>query len=403
MHAAAEAVFWACWILLGYAYVGYPLLLLAIAQCFPRPAIFDPSDEELPSVSLIIAARNEVASIGGKLAQTVACDYPAEKLEIVIASDASEDGTDEVVRRFAEELAAKSPHPRVRLLRTPDRRGKTHAQNQAAAAASGEILVFSDATTVYDPRALRWLVANYRDPKVGAVTGRLTFFDPLKGRPEKASPTGAGSVVFWNYENLIKQLQWRIRTLTGCSGCIYSTRACSFEPLPVPGSSDFLAPLYAVRRGWRVAFEPRAAVFEETTETAAQEFRMRIRVITGGMLGMRRVRDLLRPWCWPWISFQLVSHKISRWAVGWLLLAIFMANLLLASRPFYAWALAAQLVFYGLALATLRWPLQRHWRVLGVPLYFCLVNVAAMVACVEILRGRDHATWTPIRRLGPNS
>src|SRR5262249_11215932 len=156
---------------------------------------------------LLIAAYNEAKNIGRKIEHTLALDYPAEKIEVIVLSDCSSDGTDDIVRSFRD--------PRVRLFRTRRRRGKTHAQNEGVKIAEGEVLVVSDATTIYHPQALRYLATNYQDPTVGAVTGRNHFFDP-----DESSPTGLGTAAFWNYENIIKSMQSRIHTLSGCVGCI---------------------------------------------------------------------------------------------------------------------------------------------------------------------------------------
>ena len=397
MRSFAEVVFWAAVALLVYAYAGYPLFLAAVAMFFPPRRAPEISDDELPTVTLLITARNEAAGIGAKLEQSLALDYPADKLEILVASDASTDATDEIVAGIA------GREKRVRLVRVRERRGKTHAQNVAVQQARGEIVVFSDATAVYDREAIRALAREFREERVGAASGRLIFVDPLRGSAAKASPTGAGSTAFWSYEVWIRRLQWRVRTLTAATGAIYAVRRNAYAPLPEAKSSDIAEPLWLVRNGWRVAFASGALAYEDTTETARQEFRMRVRVIVGGILGVLSAPELLRPWRWPWASFQLFSHKVARWLAGWALLALLAANLVLIGQLPFRWILAAQLAFYLSALAGVRWPLHRLWRPLGIPAYFCTLNAASVVAGVDILRGRDYATWTPVRRLGSSN
>ncbi len=192
--------------LLFYVYVGYPVLLAILALFCRRTK---PGPDYYPRLSVLIAAYNEQADIQHKIEETLALEYPPDRMEILVLSDASTDQTDSIVKSFTD--------PRVRLLRMEGRRGKTHAQNEGVKASTGEIVVFSDATTVYYPLALRFLACNYRDPSVGAVSGHYQYFDR-----EGNSPTGLGTIAFWNYENLIKTFQSRIKTLTGCCGCIYS-------------------------------------------------------------------------------------------------------------------------------------------------------------------------------------
>jgi len=183
-----------------YVYVGYPVLLILVGACCRRR---NPDLGCCPSISVLIAAHNEAANIGKKIEQTLALDYPADKLEVIVLSDCSTDGTDQIVRSFRDRG--------VRLVQMKKRRGKTSAQNEGIRNARGEIIVFSDATTIYHPQALRYLAANYRDRQVGAVTGRNHYFDL-----DENSPTGVGSTAFWHYENIIKAMQSRIYTLSGC-------------------------------------------------------------------------------------------------------------------------------------------------------------------------------------------
>jgi cellulose synthase/poly-beta-1,6-N-acetylglucosamine synthase-like glycosyltransferase len=380
----AAVVFWACVALVAWTYAGYPLLVALVASIVRRTA---PAPRGLPRLSVVIAACNEVASIGRKLEQTLALDYPAELMEIVVVSDGSTDGTDEVVAACSD--------PRVRLLRVPERRGKTNAQNLAVRECRGEVVVFSDATTLYHPRSLRLLAGNYGDRSVGAVSGRYQYFDP-----EGRSPTGLGSVAFWSYENLIKTGQSRIHTITGCCGCIYSVRRDLYTELPADIISDLVQPLHVIKQGYRVVFEHRALAYEETTQTTGEEFAMRVRVTTRGMRGLLSVRDLLVPWRHPWVSFQLFSHKVLRWLVPTYLLGLFASSALLASVPFYRAAFVAQGVFYLAALVGVFVPLHRRFKPAALPLYFCTLNAAALLSLVELLRGRKYVAWQTVRRAG---
>ncbi len=379
---AAEVVLWVAAGLLFYVYAGYPLLLAVLAAFFRWRR---PEPDYLPTLSILIAAHNEEHGIAKKLDQTLALDYPADKMEILVLSDGSTDRTDEIVRSFTD--------PRVRLVRVEPRRGKTNAQNFGVRQAHGEVLVFSDATTVYHPQALRYLACNYQDPRVGAVSGRYQYFDPAGH-----SPTGLGTVAFWNYENLIKTLQSRIRTITGCCGCIYSVRRSVYTELAPDIISDLVQPLWVIQKGYRVGFEDRALAYEETTQSTAEEFSMRVRVVTRAMRGLLSVPDLFKPWKHTWVTFQLVSHKVLRWLVTLYLVVLLAASAALAGQPFYHVLFLLQLAFYLAALLSIALPLHRRWKLLGIPLYFCTLNAAAVLSLIELLRGKKYAIWQPVRK-----
>jgi cellulose synthase/poly-beta-1,6-N-acetylglucosamine synthase-like glycosyltransferase len=379
--AAAKVVFWLAALLLFYVYAGYPLLL-AVIGLFVRNRRPEPGS--CPRLSVLIAAYNEEEAIARKIEQTLALEYPADKLEVLVLSDCSTDRTDEIVSAF--------PDKRVRLVRMTDRRGKTHAQNQGIKQATGEVIVFSDATAVYQSKALLYMACNYQDESVGAVSGRYQYFDPTD-----QSATGLGSMAFWNYENLIKKLQSRIRTITGCCGCIYSVRKTAYTELPADIISDLVQPLQAIKKGYRVVFEDRALAYEETTQSTSEEFAMRVRVVTRAMRGLLSVSDLLQPWKFAWTAFQLWSHKVLRWMVPLFLIVLLAANFLLLDLPFYRTVLALQLFFYLVAILNMLLPLHRQWKPLGIPLFFCTLNAAALVSMVEICRGRKYVTWQTVR------
>ncbi len=379
--AVAKVVFWLAALLLFYVYAGYPLLL-AIIGLFVRSR--RPEAGYYPRLSVLIAAYNEEEAIARKIEQTLALEYPADKLEVLVLSDCSTDRTDEIVSSF--------PDKRVRLVRMTDRRGKTHAQNQGIKEATGEVTVFSDATAVYQSKALLYMACNYQDESVGAVSGRYQYFDPTD-----QSATGLGSMAFWNYENLIKKLQSRIRTITGCCGCIYSVRKTAYTELPADIISDLVQPLQAIKKGYRVVFEDRALAYEETTQSTSEEFAMRVRVVTRAMRGLLSVSDLLQPWKFAWTAFQLWSHKVLRWMVPLFLIVLLAANFLLLDVPFYRAVLALQLFFYLAAILNMLLPLHRQWKPLGIPLFFCTLNAAALVSMVEICRGRKYVIWQTVR------
>lgn len=380
---AAEILFWGALALIAFAYAGYPLAVLLLSRLVRRPVRRAPIE---PQLTLLITAYNEERDIARKLEQSLALDYPADRLEILVASDGSTDRTDEIVRGFAERG--------VRLLRVEGRVGKTETQNQAVRAARGEVVVFSDATTRYNPQALRRIAANFADPQVGGVGGRYVYRNPSK------ATIGLGSILFARLDNAIRAMQTGIYSITGCSGCIYAVRRSLYRPLPGDIISDLCEPLEVLAQGYRIVFEADAVAVEETTQRAKEEFDMRVRVIVRGMRGMLYMRRLFDPLRHPWISFQLVTHKILRWCVPLLLLVALASNAVLAfASARYAALLLLQLAFYALALFGFAAE-RRRIRIgpLAVPLYFVTVNAAAAVAAWRLFQGQRAVVWETVRR-----
>lgn len=378
----AAFIFWLSLGTIVFTYFGYSLVLLAagtIVRRVPRRAPIE------PTVTILITAYNEERDIGRKLEQTLKLDYPRDKLEVIVASDGSTDKTDDIVRGFADRG--------VRLLRVEGRVGKTETQNRAVLAASGEILVFSDATTLFEPQSIRMLVRNYADPQVGGISGRYRYVN------DTGAAIGIGSRLFAAYDNMIRDAQTRIKTITGCSGCMYSVRRNLYVPLPADIISDFCEPLKVVEAGYRVVFEKEAVAYEVTTSKVKQEFAMRVRVIVRGVRGLVFMRTLLNPVRDPYVATQLLVHKVFRWLVPVFLMVLLGANLFLLDGAFYRWFLAAQLVFYATALLGL--VAERHGTRLGplaVPLFFVTINAASLVAMWRVLRGHRAVTWNTVRQ-----
>jgi len=376
---------WIFWLLVGtifYTYFGYALLIPLIGLFVKRPV--DRRDIT-PRVTFLITAYNEEKNIRKKLTEVLALDYPHEQLEVMVASDGSTDRTDEIVGEFRDRG--------VVLKRVEGRVGKTATQNEAVKAAAGEIIIFSDATTVYERDAIRKLVRNYNDPQVGAVSGRYEYVNPT------GAPVGTGSILFWKYENFIKSMQTRIRTISGCCGCIYSVRKVAYVPLPGDIISDLVEPLMVIQGGYRVVFEQEAVAYEETTEKSHEEFRMRIRVITRAMRGILYARGLLNPFRFPFVAFQLFSHKVLRWLIPFFLIGLLVANAFLLDKQFYVITFALQVTFYLLALAGLTADrMGKRFKPAAVPLYFCIVNMASLIAFFKTLAGQKMVTWETVRK-----
>ncbi|HEX3101800.1 MAG TPA: glycosyltransferase family 2 protein, partial [Pyrinomonadaceae bacterium] len=333
-----------------------------------------------------ITAFNEEAAIHGKLQNTLEIDYPADKLEILVASDGSTDRTDEIVKEYADKG--------IKLFRQEGRVGKTMTQNNAVEQATGEIILFSDATTLYNKDVFRSILPPFADDSVGCVAGRLVYVD------EDQSTVGTGARSYWNYETFLKIAESRACSLIGASGCLYAVRKSAYEPMYPEACSDFLICTSIFRKGLRSVFAPNAVCYEHTNRVATDELRMRVRVISQTFTDLWRNRDMFNPLKSGFFAVELISHKVLRYAVPFILLALFVANLMLAGAPiFYDLLLVIQISFYTLAVAG--WVLERigmRLSVLAMPLYFVLANLASVLAFYKFLRGETFTRWEPIRQ-----
>ncbi len=380
---AEQVLFWTCISVLGYVYVGYPVLVYLMSLLFPKS--IERAEIE-PNVTVLITAFNEEDSIREKLENTLKIDYPADKLEILVASDGSTDRTDSIAAEFA---------PRgVRLFRQEGRVGKTTTQNNAVEQASGEIVLFSDATTMYRDDVFRQLLPAFADSSVGCVAGRLVYVD------EGGTTVGRGAKSYWGYETFIKIAESRACSLIGASGCLYAVRRSAYEPMYAEACSDFLICTSLFRKGLRSVFAPDAVCFERTNHRAADELRMRVRVISQTFTDLWRNRDMLNPLKGGFFAIELISHKVLRYAVPLVLLVFFIASMGFAGlSAFYAAALVFQVMFYSMAF--IGWLLERSGKrlyLLAMPLYFVLANLASVMAFYKFLRGETFARWEPIRQ-----
>jgi cellulose synthase/poly-beta-1,6-N-acetylglucosamine synthase-like glycosyltransferase len=374
----AQACFLLALAVIAWVYVGYGLVLWIASMVRARPVRRRPIE---PTVSLIICAYNEAANIRRKLDEVLALDYPADRLEILVASDGSTDGTDEIVRAYT---------PRVRLLRVEGRRGKTIAQNAAVAIATGEILVFSDVTTVYARDTVRTLIANFADPEVGCVGGDLRYLS------ERDNPSAQGRALFWNYERQMRIWESRVHSIVGVAGCSYAMRRSLYVPLDESVISDFVEPGLVTERGYRTVLEVDATVWEPAESyTLKQELYRRARVITRGLRGAFRMRRLVNPFVHPWFATVLWSHRILRWLLPLFLLVMLASSAALADQGWvYRAVLWGQLAVYGAgAVAAVLDRVQVRFPGMFVPLYFCLISLAPLLALGWLVRGETKAAW----------
>lgn len=375
-----EILFYSALLLVLYSYLGYPLVAACLAGVLRRGVAKRPIE---PQVSIVVAAYNERGAIAATIENKLALDYPAEKLEIIVVSDCSTDGTDAIVQGYASHG--------VRLLRQEPRAGKTSALNLAVPQARGEIIVFSDANSIYAPDALRRLVANFADCSVGYVTGSMVYIN------EQGTPVADGCGAYMRYENMLRDIESRLGSVVGVDGGIDAVRALLYRPMRADLLPDFVLPLRVVEQGYRVVYEPEALLCESSLKEDADEYRMRVRVSLRAFWALFEMRKLLNPLKYPLFAWQLWSHKLLRYLCFLFLCLAYLSNALLWERGhLYQVIFLAQNLLYLNALG-LRF-LERigiSGRLLTFSRYFCLLNVAAAHACGKFLLGKKQVLWAP--------
>jgi cellulose synthase/poly-beta-1,6-N-acetylglucosamine synthase-like glycosyltransferase len=357
-----KTLFWGSAAALAWTHAGYPLAAAAAARLRPRPVR---TGEELPTVSVIVAAHDEEAVIERRLENLLQLDYPPDQVQIVVASDASEDATDEIVSRVAALEA------RVHLLRCP-RGGKVAAQDQAVRESSADVVAFSDANATWAPDALRRLVRNLADPEVAYVCGRLVLEDASGTNREGA---------YWRYETWLRAQESQLGSITGGNGSVYALRRSDYVEVDPRFGHDLSLPYALVQRGRRAVYDPEALAFEKPTPDIEDEYRRKVRMFEHCWAIVREGKMLSgQP---PGYLIELLSHRHLRYASGLLHLALLGASAALVREGrVYQAALAGQLAFLGLAAAR---P--------GLARYYALVTWATVISLANYLRADVPSVW----------
>ncbi len=385
--------FWIAAALIGYSYLGYPAWLWLRSRWSPRPVRRGfVESTTAPAVSALMVVRNEEAVIARKLENLLTLDYPQAKLDVVVVSDGSSDRTPAILADYARDSGLPDEDrtgapSRVRTLLKPVSQGKAAGLNDAIKLASGEVLLFTDARQQIESGALRLLIENFADPDVGAASGELMLGDPTSGE------TGKGMGLYWRIEKKIRELESASGSVAGATGAIYCARRSLLDESPLPEGTildDVLLPMQIVRKGFRVVFDARARAWDSPDLGESREFSRKVRTLSGNYQLLQ-----LAPWLLSSenaIRFEFVSHKLSRLAVPFALLALLIASMFLP-QPLYRAALGAQLAFYALSLAALAGvkigPLTR---IADPARTFVVLNSAALVAFINFVTGRK-AVW----------
>ena len=384
MARAAEILFWLTGGIILYAYGGYATCVGVLAHLRPRLAR---AGAVQPSVSLIVPAYNEAAYIAAKLENSLALDYPNDRLEILVISSGSVDATAEIARQYASRG--------VRTIVQPVRAGKEAAMQVAARQARGEILVFTDANAMLNAEAVGLMVRWFADPEVGCVSGEKRV------APGHGESAGAGEGAYWRYESMLKQLDSAVGSTMGAAGELCAIRAELMTARETDNIiEDFVLSMRVVEAGYRIVHEPGAMAIEDASERFEDVFERRARIAAGGFQSIWRLRSLLDPRR-GLVWWQYVSHRVLRWGVVPLLLPLLVALnwTLISVRPIYTATLVAQLGFYGAAVVG--WWLRRkpfgRYRLFSLPFFFSAANTAVLIGCARLVTGRQTVLWKRTR------
>lgn len=382
-----KLIFWFSLFAIFYAYAGYPLVLWIIALFKPNKPNEpkEPHKPNEPTVSLLISAYNEEGTIKEKLKNALSLEYPKDRLEIIVISDASEDKTDEYVEDFLGNG--------VRLIRQEIRQGKTAALNIAVPQATGEIIVFSDANSMYDQSAIKNLVRQFQNPTIGLVTGRTKYVS------RQGSSVTESTSLYTELERLTKRLESRVGSCVGADGAIFAIRKDLYMPLEPYDINDFVIPLKIVEQGYRVTLDDEAFCIEETAKDVEGEFNRQVRITNRTIRAILNNRALLNPVKFPLFSFELISHKLMKFMLPFFMISIFIANCLIIATGFlYYLILVLQVFFYVLvSWGYVNEKTQNEIRLTSVAYTFSLVSLAILLGWIKYFKGETHVTWTTSR------
>lgn len=380
----SEVLFWLSLTILVWVFFGYPIVVIILAKLVGKRKTPTDDRSDLPSLSLLICAYNEERVIGEKIQNSLALDYPKEKLKVVVVSDGSSDQTNKIASAFTD--------PRLTFGSYTDRGGKAKALNTGIGHLTGEIVVFTDANVIFKPDALRHLVAQFSDPQVGGVVGNVVL--------KSADGTVAGEGVYSRYEKAVHTAEADLATMITVDGAMYALRRHYVAPIPPDSiTDDWFMASGALLAGKKIGWAPDAIGYELAADSVAGEFKRKVRMVAGGyQTTFRRAGLFLNPLSHPVVCGMFVSHKLLRWLAMVFMAALLVSSILLSGKSgFYLWALVAQMGFYLLAL--LGWGLRNQTSALPLylPYYFTAVNWGALLGLWRFLAGKQSAAWQKSR------
>lgn len=389
-----EILFWICLFTVFYTYIGYGLVLYVLVKVKERfhkqKAQALPTDEELPEVTLLVAAYNEEEVVDEKMANSLALDYPKGKLKWVWVTDGSNDRTNEKLKEY----------PEAEILYQPERQGKTAALNRAIEKVKTPIVVFTDANTMINREAIREIVRAFMDEKVGCVAGEKRI-----AVKEKDNAASGGEGIYWKYESTLKRLDGRLYSAMGAAGELFAIRTALFEKMEKDTLlDDFILSLRIVQRGYKIAYCAAAYAIEGGSADMKEEEKRKVRIAAGGLQSIWRLRALLNPFRYGKVSFQYISHRVLRWSVTPIaLFALIPLNIVLATvdtgHSVYKVILLLQILFYGMGL----WGYylstkQIKNKILYIPYYFLFMNINVIRGAFYLRKRKGNGAWEKAKR-----
>ncbi|MEA2104697.1 MAG: glycosyltransferase family 2 protein [Candidatus Cloacimonadota bacterium] len=377
----AKIIFGFSALCLFYIFLGYPILISILSKIFPYKNNFSQIGKDeyaLPSVSLLIPAYNEEQIIEDKIRNILDLDYPSEKLEMVIASDGSDDKTNEIVKNY---------FAKVKLIEYKKREGKTTLLNKTVPKLKNEIIVFSDASAMLNRDAIKKVVSHFQDESIGSVSGKYLVFNI-----DDTSRT-KGEGIYWKYETYIKRCESKYYSILGAHGALYALRKKLFKPLPIDAiNDDYILPMYSVEQGFRAVYDSSAISEEFATTSIHGEIKRRIRISVGNFQQLFLLKSLLNPFKGR-IAFEFLSHKFLRSFSFVFFISLFYSNLFIIA-PVFHYILFLQILFYlSSLLGFLPAKMNCKIKIFTLPFYIFLITFASLLGFYKFLFGEQKTTW----------
>lgn len=386
-----EKMFWGSLFIIFYTFVGYGMLLyllVIIRRLFKGSRKIEANTDKLPSLTLIVASYNEADILRDKIRNTLDLNYPKDKLNLLFVTDGSSDGSERLIEEYQE----------IRVMHSPERRGKIHAMHRAMKEVQTEVVVFTDANTFLNKDALINIARHYADPSVGCVSGEKRV------KVDVEADATAGEGFYWKYESKLKKWDSELYSVVGAAGELFSIRRFLYEPVePDTVLDDFMISLLIAQKGYRIVYEPDAYAVEESSANIKEELKRKVRIAAGGIQSILRLGKLFNPINYPVLTFQYISHRVLRWTITpFLMILVFFLNIFLVNATddvIYQLLMCGQVMFYGTALIGLLLE-QRKLKIklFFIPYYFCIMNYAVLAGIHRYFFGGQSAVWEKAKR-----
>jgi cellulose synthase/poly-beta-1,6-N-acetylglucosamine synthase-like glycosyltransferase len=386
-----QTIFWLCLFIIFYTYIGYGILLFIIVKILRifRQKKFFNNNYNLPTVTVVVAAYNEAYCIEEKITNTLALEYPGDKVRYIFITDGSTDETPEIISKYKA----------IQLMHQSERSGKIVAVHRAMLEVKTDVVVFTDANTLLNKKALINICRHFQDPTVGAVAGEKRV------QIDDSGDATAGEGFYWKYESKLKAWDSELFSVVGAAGELFSVKTSLYIPVPIDTLlDDFMISMLIAEKGYRIVYEPEAYATENASANTTEELKRKIRIAAGGIQSFLRLSALLNPLKHPILSFQYLSHRILRWTITpFLMIFCFLLNwyivIALDGDAKYYIVLAGQVLFYGFAI--LGWMMQSRSikiKLFFIPYYFCMMNYAVFAGMKRYLSSNQSVLWEKAKR-----